>query len=190
MIGDVRFQMPSMEGADTQEWPSGLREYLGSVGNAIAKGFQALAAKMNDPSLIMVPGGSGLRPLSDVMREDRWRPGDLKPTLASRADALRQAGWVHVDGDNGTPDSIDAFVIGGAEAADPADEVVGAASVTTSSPTPGVTDGENQAAINVWDGCQGVDVADDQHTHNYDHTHTAGVAAGVKSFTVIWMMKL
>lgn len=192
MIGDVRFQMPSMESVDFAD-PVQVQEYFGSFAKAVDFAFKALTVKMNDPTMIMVPGPNGGRPLSEAIKETMPMAGDLKATVASRAKALRQQGWVPLDGKNGTPDSIDAFVIGAEEASDPGIVVVGSADVETSEPTPDETEKTDSTPETVLedDGCgDGVEVAGQEHQHPIGHTHLVGVSAHVKSFTALWMMKL
>jgi hypothetical protein len=203
MIGDNRWRMPPIEGDLAGEGE--LVEYLGSLGEALAAAFMALN-KMNDPQEMMVPTSSGLRPLSVAMKETGWQSGDIKPSLASRSNVMRQQGWVPVNGKNGTPNSYGALAIGAAEATDAAVEILGSDNTgipvpaNTAGPVPGTTLG-NDTSANViqanTDACSAdFFVAADGHVHSMDsHVHDMmghvhDVAASVTSFSVIWMMKL
>lgn len=180
--------MPSVEGV---EMPDPLKEYFGSVGNAIRKALEGLALKTNDPTLIMVPGPSGMRPLERAMSQERSVSGDLRATLASNVSARRRDGWVLCDGRNGTPDTLGAIALGALEASNPGVTIIGEDPIETSGATPDTTEAAEEGPMNVYDGCSGggnVAVAD--HTHPHPHTHTVDIAANAKSFTVVWMMKL
>lgn len=196
MIGDARFRMPSIEGVDLSD-ETQLKEYFGSLGNAIAKTLQQLTMKMNDPSLILV----GTRPLDQVMAETGWQSGDLKCTTASRAVALRQQGWVFCDGRNGTAASIGAVPLGAPDSTNPNVIVPGTNPITTGGPLDGAgnpkanTDIESQLPETVIeaedDACkEWVAVAVADHTHPFDHFHEVDILAYMATFTVIWMMKL
>ena len=200
MIGDARFRMPSIEGVMIDQQ---LKEYFGSVGNAISKAVEDLASKINDASRIMVPTGSGMRPLSDVMSEDRAQPGDLILTTASRAVALRRVGWVICDGKNGTPDTFGAVPVGAADSTNPGIEIVGANPITSGGPIDGagaemldtlVEDDDPVYSLEGEppDGCEpeGTPVAPSKHHHEHNHFHGVDILTYMKTFSVIVMMKL
>lgn len=205
MIGDAKFRLPAIPA----NIPTEIADYFGSVGNVIAKAFQDLSIKLNDPQFIMVPMSSGgMRSLAEAIKEGSFRSGDLKPSVASRGEVTRQAGWVICNGRNGTPDSFDAFVVGSAEVDNGGEIVAGGLATGGPSPTdtdvpvPDMTDpGDTTVQVieTIVDGCadnQTVLVSADDHVHGMndhvhdmnDHTHL--VAGSVKSFAVIWMMKL
>ncbi len=207
MIGDARFRMPSLPPG----FPPEIGDYLASVGNAIARAIQGLGQKVNDPQLIIVPTASGMRPLGEVTKESGARPGDLRATVASRAEATKWPGWKICDGRNGTPDSFDAFVIGSSEGDDGGASIAGGFGTSgpspddTALPVPDETDGlddPDQMVLIIEgaeDGCvdnKATLVADSVHSHGMnehvhdmsDHIHLLGGL--LKSFGVIWMMKL
>ena len=186
---DISTSPPSAHGNDFSD-PATVRNTFVETWNWIREIAETVRREGNNPKYIVLDGG---RTLYEAMRNDRFKSGDLIATVSTKASALRRSGWVFCNGRNGTPDSIDAFAIGGAVAADPGLEVVGSSSVTSGGPTP--TDTANAVAtipVAKTDGCGDNDRLVNT-THNHDmnsHTHGVAVIAGVKSFTVVWMMKL
>jgi len=209
MIGDAKFRMPPIDG-DLAD-PGQMMDYLGSLGNALDSAFRAIAEKMNNPQQIIVPSSSGMRSLSDAMDQVQWKSGDIKASIGRRDNVLRQDGWVPLNGRNGTPDSYDAFIVGSAEATnagvgvDGGDDTGVPVPSGTGGPVPTDTQVENEAPISViaaFDGCVDVENGADTtaapaaHTHpmsSHAHdmsSHVHEVNGSLKTFSVIWMMKL
>ena len=189
---DSSFQPPSLHGLDL---PNDTREAFIQLQEALVDALNEIKRLGNNPAYIRLDGGRTLR---EVMQKDRPKPGDLIQTVSKKASSLQRDGWVFCDGDNGTPYSVDAFVLGVSAADNPSIRTEGSGIVTSGAAS--IEDTEDDAEAPVWvmdvkpavcgEPQEGEDVADHTHTHPHPHTHGVNIIGELTSFTVIWMMKL